>query len=235
MPRVLRVLIPVAIAFALAGCPTAQRPEPAEPAPTQPGRPARDYSNARVYQVVPEESLVRILAYRAGTLASAGHNHLVASHQVEGKVYLHEEIARSGFELAMPVASLEIDPAELRKEEGPDFPPDVPDSARQGTRKNMLGAALLDAERFPDVRLSATAVEGASLGALTVTALVGVKDQQHEVRMPVAVQVDGDRLTASGEFKVKQSDLGLTPFSALMGALQVQDELTVKFKLVATR
>ncbi|HJS21890.1 MAG TPA: YceI family protein [Steroidobacteraceae bacterium] len=235
MPRVLRVLIPVAIAFALAGCPTAQRPEPAEPAPTQPGRPARDYSNARVYQVVPEESLVRILAYRAGTLASAGHNHLVASHQVEGKVYLHEEIARSGFELAMPVASLEIDPAELRKEEGPDFPPDVPDSARQGTRKNMLGAALLDAERFPDVRLSATAVEGASLGALTVTALVDVKDQQHEVRMPVAVQVDGDRLTASGEFKVKQSDLGLTPFSALMGALQVQDELTVKFKLVATR
>jgi polyisoprenoid-binding protein YceI len=235
VPRALRVLIPVALAFTLAGCPTAQRPEPSQPAPTVPTRPARDYTNAKVYQVVPEESLVSILVYRAGKLASAGHNHLVASHNVEGKVYLHEEIARSGFELAMPVASLDVDPAELRKEAGPDFAAEVNDSARQGTRKNMLGPALLDAERFPDVRLSATAVEGASLEALTVTALFDVKDQQHEVKIPVAVQVEGGRLTASGEFKVKQTDLGLTPFSALMGAVQVQDELTVRFKLVATR
>ena len=236
MLRALRVLIPVAIAFALQGCPTtAPRPEPAKPAPTEPARPARDYSNARVYQVVPEESLVRLLVYRAGTLASAGHNHLIASRQVEGKVYLHQEIARSGFELVMPVASLEIDPTELRKEEGAEFASEVPDSARQGTRKNMLSPALLDAERFPDVRLSTAAVEGTSHAALTVTALVEVKDQQHEVRVPVAVQVDGGRLTASGEFKVKQTDLGLKPFSALMGALQVQDELTVKFELTATR
>lgn len=235
MPRALRVPILAVLAFALAGCPTVQRPEPAQPTPTAPARPARDYTNARVYQVVPEESLVRILVYRGGTLASAGHNHLVASRQVEGKVYLHQDVARSGFELVMPVASLEIDPAELRKEEGPDFAAEVGDSARQGTRKNMLGPALLEAERFPDVRLSTAAVEGTSLAALNVTTLVKVRDQQHEVRVPVAVTVDGARLTASGEFKVKQTDLGLKPFSALMGALQVQDELTVRFKLVATR
>jgi polyisoprenoid-binding protein YceI len=99
----------------------------------------------------------------------------------------------------------------------------------------MLGPALLEAERFPDVRLSTAAVEGTSLAALNVTTLVEVRDQQHEVRVPVAVQVEGARLTARGEFKVKQTDLGLKPFSALMGALQVQDELTVRFKLVATR
>jgi polyisoprenoid-binding protein YceI len=235
VPRALRVLPLVAIAASLAACPAAQRPEPAKPTPTAPERPARDYTNARVYQVVPEESLVRILVYRGGTLASAGHNHLVASRHVEGKVYLHQEITRSGFELAMPVASLDIDPAELRREEGPDFAAEVPDSARQGTRKNMLSPALLDAERFPDVRLSTAAVAGSSLAALTVTALVDVRDQQHEVRVPVAIQVDGTRVSASGEFKVKQTDLGLKPFSALMGALQVQDEITIKFKLTATR
>lgn len=235
MPRVLRALLLVAIACCLVACPKAQRPEPAEPTPAEPARPARDYTNARVYQVAPEESLVRILVYRGGTLASAGHNHLIASHHVNGKVYLQEDITRSGFDLVMPVASLEIDPAELRREEGPDFPPDVPESAKQGTRKNMLSATLLEAERYPDVKLSTVAVEGSSLAALTVTALVGVKDRQHEVRVPVAAVLDGEQLTASGEFKVKQTDLGLTPFSALMGALQVQDELTVKFKLVARR
>ncbi len=235
MPRELRVLLLVAIASCLVACPTRSAPSPPSRRPTEPARPARDYTNARVYQVVPEESLVRILVYRAGTLASAGHNHLIASHQVNGKVYLHQEITRSGFDLVMPVDSLEIDPAELRREEGPDFPPDVPESAKQGTRKNMLSATLLEAERYPDVKLSTAAVEGSSLDALTVTALVGVKDQQHEVRIPVAAMLDGEQLTATGEFKVKQTDLGLTPFSALMGALQVQDELTVKFKLVARR
>jgi hypothetical protein len=235
MPRALRVLLLVAIAFCLVACPTAQRPEEGKPTAPVPVRPERDYTNARAYQVVPEESLVRIVVYRGGTLASAGHNHVIVSHDVNGKIYLHQEIARSGFELAMPVEKLEIDPAEARREEGPDFPPDVTDSAKQGTRKNMLSPALLEAERFPDVRLSATAVEGTSLGALTVTALVSVKDQQHEVRVPVAVQVQGERLTANGEFKVKQTDLGLKPFSALMGAVQVQDEMVVKFKLIATR
>lgn len=235
MPRLLRIALVVAIACGLVACPAAQRPEPAQPTPTVPTRPARDYSNARVYQVVPEESLLRILVYRAGTLASAGHNHLVASRHVEGKVYLHQDAARSGFELVMPVTSLDVDPADLRKEEGPDFAAEVPDSARQGTRKNMLSPALLDAERFPDVRLSTAAVEGTSLASLDVTTLVEVKDQQREVHVPVAVQVEGARLTARGEFKVKQTDLGLKPFSALMGALQVQDELTIRFELTATR
>jgi hypothetical protein len=64
---------------------------------------------------------------------------------------------------------------------------------------------------------------------------VSVKDQQHEVRVPLSVHVEGDRLTATGEFKVRQSELGLKPFSALMGALQVQDEMVVRFKLIATR
>jgi hypothetical protein len=235
MPRALRVLLLIAIAFCLVACPTAQRPEEAKPAAPVPVRPERDYTNARAYQVVPGESLVRIVAYRAGTLASAGHNHVIVSHDVNGKIYLHEQIARSGFELAMPVGKLEIDPADARREEGPDFPPDVSDSAKEGTRKNMLSPALLEAERFPDVRLSTAAIEGNSLEALTATALVSVKDQQHEVRVPLSVHVEGDRLTATGEFKVRQSELGLKPFSALMGALQVQDEMVVRFKLIATR
>jgi hypothetical protein len=235
MPRTLRALLLTAIAFCLVACPAPQRPEPAKPGAAVPARPERDYTNAQVYQVVPGESLVRILAFRGGTLAGAGHNHVVASHEVNGKVYLHKDITRSGFELAMPVASLEVDPPDLRKEEGPDFPPDVPDSARQGTKKNMLSPALLEAERYPDVRLSTAAVEGSSLDALSITALVGVKEQQHEVQIPVTVKVEGEQLTASGEFKVKQTDLGLTPFSALMGALQVSDELIVKFKLIARR
>jgi hypothetical protein len=36
-----------------------------------------------------------------------------------------------------------------------------------------------------------------------------------------------------GEFALRQSELGLTPFSAMLGALQVQDEMHLTFRLVA--
>lgn len=232
MIRALRIAVLLVIAGALTACPSARRPEEPAPATAVPARPVRDYSNARVFQVVPDKSLVRILVYRGGTLASAGHNHVMASHDLAGKVYVHEQIARSGFELTMPVASLEVDPPALRKEEGADFASVPQESAKEGTRKNMLGPALLDSERFPDVWLVATTVEG-TRESPTFTAMIGVKDRRYEIKIPVAVSYEGPQLVATGEFKVKQTDLGLTPFSALMGALQVQDELKVKFSVVA--
>jgi hypothetical protein len=32
---------------------------------------------------------------------------------------------------------------------------------------------------------------------------------------------------------LRQTDLGLTPFTALLGALQVQDEMQISFRIVA--
>ena len=43
----------------------------------------------------------------------------------------------------------------------------------------------------------------------------------------------GDTVVASGELALRQSELGITPYSAMLGALQVQDEMRVKFRLVA--
>jgi hypothetical protein len=40
-------------------------------------------------------------------------------------------------------------------------------------------------------------------------------------------------VSASGSVALRQTALGLVPFSVMLGALQVQDELTVKFRLVA--
>jgi hypothetical protein len=38
---------------------------------------------------------------------------------------------------------------------------------------------------------------------------------------------------ASGEVEFLQSELGIAPYSALLGALQVQDQLRVKFRIEA--
>ena len=55
--------------------------------------------------------------------------------------------------------------------------------------------------------------------------------------VPVRYQLGGvggnSTVEASGEFPLRQTDLGLTPFSALLGALQVVDEMKIRFRIVA--
>jgi hypothetical protein len=40
---------------------------------------------------------------------------------------------------------------------------------------------------------------------------------------------------AAGELRLRQSDFGITPFSVLGGALTVEDELRVRYRLLARR
>src|SRR5688572_15494518 len=138
MLRRLRAAIIVALSLALSACPAPRRPAPA-PQPAQPETPVlKPVPGAKLLQVVPADSLLRILVYRGGTLSQAGHNHVIASHDITGRVYLHEDIEKSAFELNIPVGTFTVDEAELRREEGADFPPEVPEPAKEGTRKNML-------------------------------------------------------------------------------------------------
>jgi polyisoprenoid-binding protein YceI len=184
--------------------------------------------------VVASESLLTILAFRGGAFAKAGHNHVIASHDVSGAFYVPDDVLRSTFELHVPVAQLMIDEPTLRAKEGPDFPTDVPDSAKEGTRHNMLSEALLNGAQYPEFTLVSQRMQPGSMGSsVQADVQVTIRGQSHTVQVPVAYTLSGGELVASGELPLKQTDLGLTPFSALLGALQVQDELRVKFRIVA--
>jgi polyisoprenoid-binding protein YceI len=226
LPRVALALTAVA---ALAGCPRPVQPPEAPPVvPEQPAIPA----DARRFDVVPGESTVHILVYRAGTLSKAGHNHVITSRDLEGVAYVTPQIERSQFRVVMPVATLLVDDDEARRQAGPEFGAAVPQTAREGTRRNMLSESLLDGARFPEVTLTSRRFEPAPGGALA-TVDVRVRDQTSTLTIPVRYEQKANELLADGELAVRQSDLGLTPFSALFGALQVQDEVTLRFRILA--
>jgi polyisoprenoid-binding protein YceI len=175
-----------------------------------------------------------ILAFRAGTLAKFGHNHVIASHDLSGTFYVPDDIEHSTFELRIPVALLAIDEPDLRAKEGPDFPKDVPDSAREGTRRNMLSDALLNGAQYEDITLVSQHIGTATPGSQVKADIqITVRGQTHTISVPVTYSLTNAELTASGDLPLKQSDLGLTPFTAALGALAVQDELRVRFHFVA--
>jgi len=191
-----------------------------------------DLRGATLYQISPAASTVSILVYRGGTLANLGHNHVITSKSVKGYVWRHTELNLCGFDIAMPVGELIVDDNDARAAQGPDFPINVPDSARQGTQRNMLSEALLDAEHYPVIRLQSANISG-DIDIPRIVVHITIKDQMHLYTVPVTVQADAHHLRVKGEFAIKQTEFGIKPYSIAMGALQVQDELQIKFDLQA--
>jgi hypothetical protein len=220
-------------ALLLSGCP-APPSRVAAPAPAPAVVPAPRAAVA--YAILPAESLLTIRVYRGGALAAAGHNHVIASHNLGGSVYVADDPLQSSCEVQLPLESLSVDERELRLQAGADFPPDVPDSAREGTRHNMLGPALLGALDYPQIVLTCVRLEALSpprSDTLQAHLQALVRGTPHELELPVQWERNGNRLVVSGEMTLKQSELGLKPFSAMLGALQVQDEMRVAFRILA--
>jgi polyisoprenoid-binding protein YceI len=229
----LRSVLAACPALLLSGCPV-RPPVPAAPPPAAPAPAALE--GAR-YDIDPAASLLTVRVYRGGTLASAGHNHLIASHELRGALYVPADLMHASFEVHIPVDTLTVDEKELRARElSPDFPPDVPDSARQGTRHNMLGPALLDAEHHPEIVLRALGLTPQGAGpanSVLARVAVQVRGQERTVEVPVSYRLTADTLEVSAQFPLRQTDLGLTPFTAMLGALAVQDEMRLRLELVA--
>lgn len=234
----LRGWVAVLLAAELTGCVTRQA------APPVPGRaPAARLAPSphlgSPFDVVPAESLLVVLVYRAGALAALGHNHVIACRCLTGVVYVPADPLRASFDLRVPVKQLTVDDPALRAaEQSGDFPRDVPQSARQGTRHNMLSAALLDASDYPDIALQAKSLRPASDGKphdAVAEVLLRVRGELHPISVPVHYDLQPHEIVVTGRFPLEQRALGLTPFSTLGGALQVKDAMTVRFRLVARR
>ena len=225
----------LALGLLLSACPSGTR-SPAERSAGVPSVAKADLSGAVVYAVNAAESNVDVLVYRGGTLARLGHNHVMTSRTLQGRVWIHPTLARSGIELSFPVNELVVDDPEARIRAGgaaKEFPPEIPQAHKDGTRTNMLRAEVLDGEKFATVKLQSVNVSG-TLQAPTITTRITIKDASRDVEVPAAVTIEGSRLTAQGEFDIDQTAFGIKPFSVGMGALEVKDGLHIKFRVVAT-
>lgn len=234
-----RASVLLLLCMGLTACPRPVQPPaptpsvPPQPAPTEQS-PSAPEAGAAIYEIDPQASALDIHVFRAGTFARLGHNHVVSSRSVTGRVWMRPQLSASGFELSFPVADLIVDDPDARRAAGSDFPPDVPAGDKEGTRKNMLRKEVLDAENYPKVTVKSATLAG-SLQAPQITARITIKDATKEVTVPTSVVVNGARLTAKGEFEIRQTDFGMKPFSVALGALEVQDQLRIRFNLVAVK
>ena len=214
----------------LAGCAAYQGHRAGQQAPGESPWPAALRVPGKIYRIDGARSELRVLVYRAGPLARLGHNHVVVNRTLRGEAKVAG--GSSGFWLNVPAQGFVVDDTQARSEEGADFAADVPDDAKSGTLEHMLSAAVLDAGEFPEI--SVTGLAGpAGDTPMMITVTVRVAGHESTMEVPLTLDIDSGSLSASGSLELRQSALGLTPYSLMLGALQVQDALTVRFKIVA--
>ena len=218
-----------ALVLSLAAC-AAPRPRPPVPQVLGPEAAVQALPAPGEYKIDSAQSELRLLVYRSGPLANLGHNHVMVNRSVTGRVQIAESISASSFSLSAPASGFDVDDAQARGEEGADFTGEIPEDAKAGTQRNMLGAAVLNAAAYPEITVKSAALTG-NLGALSADLEIGAAGHTSKISVPFVLTGDAHQLTASGSVEMRQTAIGITPYSLLHGALQVQDAMQLKFKI----
>lgn len=231
MKRCRRRFLPLAPIALLAAC---AQPDWVPDDTTAPPLPEHVYRQAAqegeaVYRVDPQRSRVFLRTGREGPMKAAGHDHVIASADVEGLVLLTEKPSGSRADLRVPLQRLIVDDPAHRERFG--LEPELADSAIEGTARNMH-AEVLESNRFPwatvSVRVKSMQEEQAQLD-VSVTA----HGTTAGFEVPATVKVASGELSVSGSMTFAHGDFGLTPFSAAGGLLRVAENIEVVFELVA--
>jgi polyisoprenoid-binding protein YceI len=191
-------------------------------------------AGATGYQVDGNASSLRFYLHADGPMARVGHTHVISAHDLEGEVWLQPQPEQSTCQLRLPVAGFVVDDPKERAEAGNEYAEPLDGSARDGTRTHMLGERQLDAARFPSIALRCVTLTPTSAG-MSLQVAVTLRDRETQLTVPLQWENQGGTLRASGEFSFRQSELGLEPYSLLLGALRVADEVRARFELVARK
>ena len=201
-----------------------------EPAMVEAAEPATNME----FRIDGDASWLRVLAFPDGPLRRFGHHHVISHNGITGTVVVAPDPLESTIELEFSVADFAVDDPDQRALEGEDFEAEVPQKDVDGTRANMLGERLLNAEQFPMIQIQSTAIDGA-MPDVNIIATVSVIGIESTVAFPVSIELTDNSFVANGQLDITHGELGLSPFTAMGGALSVGDLLVFKYEISGTR
>jgi polyisoprenoid-binding protein YceI len=191
---------------------------------------AQDTAAIREYRVDSDASWLRVLVYPDGPLRRFGHHHVISHHAISGTVAVAPNIFDSTILLEFNLADFQVDDPAARELEGEDFEGEVSQKDIDGTKANMLGEKLLNAEQFPTIRIQSSTIDG-SMPDVNIVSSVFIAGRDQTVTFPASIELTDDSFVASGQLEITHDELGLSPFTAAGGALSVRDLLVLKFEI----
>jgi hypothetical protein len=108
-------------------------------------------------------------------------------------------------------------------------PADVPASDRSKMVENLRSHEVLDARRFPTIDFRGRYV--GTLEAGTLSGDLQVRGAPRRVSMAIRVSRQDGALLATGAWEGRLTDLGIRPFKALLGAIKLEDRITLRLEM----
>jgi len=182
----------------------------------------------RIWRVDVAQSRLVVHVFRKGLLSPVLHDHHFVPERWSAAVTFDPDRPHQA-EVQVTVA------ADSLRDRQPQLSP----SDIQTVEGQARGPKVLDADRYPAIRFTADHLEippSAAGAASAEGVLAGVLDlhgRTQAVRVPIRVRWTGDSLDAEGEVSFMQSDFGIEPYHALLGAIAVQDRVSVEYAIRA--
>ena len=164
------------------------------------------------YNLGPSDGTVRVKTGRQGMASKVGHDLTLEAGNWKATLTVDGDPARSEVSATIEPRSLEVTAAT-----GGAKP--VSDKDKKDIKKNISGLLGNDSITF-----TSTSVEPKDDTVLKVAGALSIAGQSRPVTLDLRATPDG-RLT--GSLTVVQTQFGIKPFSAMMGALKVKDEVEV--------
>ena len=161
----------------------------------------------------PENGSLQVRTYREGMASKAGHDLVIDVRSWRATVALRTDSAPEGVVLT-------ADPRSLRVRDGSGGAKPLTDKDRGEIAKNIdrevLGAQAIE--------FRSTAIEHPGAGRLEVAGELSIAGTRRPIRFELTLGPEGG---VRGTVPVTQSDWGVKPYTALMGALKVRDDVEI--------
>jgi polyisoprenoid-binding protein YceI len=167
---------------------------------------------AGTYRLGPDNATLRVKTGRHGAAAKAGHDLVIEVKSWEATLTVADDPADS-------TVALSADPTSLHVLKGEGGLQALGDDDKADIRKTIDKDVL----KKKSIAFESSSVADAD-GGLAVSGELELGGKSKPVEF--VVRADGGTITGSTSFK--QSDWGIKPYSALFGALKVNDEVTVE-------
>jgi polyisoprenoid-binding protein YceI len=179
---------------------------------------------ARMYALDAAQSQIVVTLVQEGMIGKRYPTHRVVAKRFTGRIELPKDETRMSVTVTTEAKSLT----------------NADDAMSEFERKgfhDVLHNTVLEVEKFPTITFTSVSVTDVkSSGDQRTFTLAGdlvLHGVTRRVSFPVQATIGGDRIRATGEAKLKQSDYQMKPFERGMGFIKIGDETKVSFTVVA--
>jgi polyisoprenoid-binding protein YceI len=171
------------------------------------------------YNLGPSDGKLQVRTGRQGMASKVGHDLTLEASNWKATVTVDAEPAQSEVQATIEPRSLEVVSAT-----GGAKP--VSEKDKNDIKKNIAGLLGNNSITF-----RSTSVKARDDNNVTVTGDLAIAGQSRQVTLDLTMQPDGETARLQGRVPIVQSNFGVKPFSAMMGALKVKDEVEVELEV----